>query len=267
VPAFRGCTMADSQAVRSFEYRAMLRIVGELGELPADPIERRTHALRSLCRLLGGAAGFFAETKIEAGCYRIIAPASVGLESLPPGHLDAYFRGELPLDPCGTVMEGLPDERAAAATRREIVPDDVWYRHAHYATTRGNFGLDDAVYARLDDRRSGRVFGMCVIRAVGDRPFGARQREILRLFNGAAAPLYRLSAGDGPDPLAGLSPRLRSVAECFLRGLTIKETAAELGLSPATVMSYSKPLYRALGVRSRPEMLAKLLPAGEGRRG
>ncbi|HEV2296121.1 MAG TPA: helix-turn-helix transcriptional regulator [Tepidisphaeraceae bacterium] len=53
-----------------------------------------------------------------------------------------------------------------------------------------------------------------------------------------------------------LSPRLRQVLECLLRGDGAKQAAARLGLSIHTVNDYVKDLYRRFGVSSRSELLA-----------
>lgn len=250
--------MGQTGMVRGSDYRRMLRIIGELGDLPADPQQRRTHALTALSDLLGACAGFFSETGVTAHRYTFTRPVTTGLECLGDT-LAAYLGGELPLDPCGFAMEARPPVRSDAATRRELIPDAAWYRAAHYEGLRSPAHLDDAVYARLHQAPTGRNIGLCLIRPAGDRPFTPRHREILRAFNDAALPLYLASTP--PDPLDGLAPRLRRVAECLLRGLTIKDAAAELGLSPATVMDYTKPLYRAMNVRSQSELLARVLPA------
>lgn len=52
-------------------------------------------------------------------------------------------------------------------------------------------------------------------------------------------------------PPAHLSPRERDVLILFMRGLSNKLVARELGIAHWTVKQYSKMLYRKLGVNNR----------------
>jgi DNA-binding NarL/FixJ family response regulator len=56
-----------------------------------------------------------------------------------------------------------------------------------------------------------------------------------------------------------LSPRLRQTLVCLLDGSSEKEAAARLGLSPTTLHQYVTALYRHFGVRSRAQLLARVL--------
>jgi DNA-binding CsgD family transcriptional regulator len=76
------------------------------------------------------------------------------------------------------------------------------------------------------------------------------------------AALAERALDDGPpshshDPLAGLSDRERSVALVVARGLSNKETAAELFISAKTVDAHLQQIYRKLAVRSRSELTAR----------
>ena len=52
----------------------------------------------------------------------------------------------------------------------------------------------------------------------------------------------------------GLSPREKQTALLLLRGMTVRQAAAELGLTPSTVATYSKAIYKKLGINSRAEL-------------
>lgn len=60
---------------------------------------------------------------------------------------------------------------------------------------------------------------------------------------------------------AGLSPRQRDTLDCLLEGMSEKEVAKRLGVSPHTVHVYVKALHRAFAVRSRAELLTRCLRA------
>lgn len=56
-----------------------------------------------------------------------------------------------------------------------------------------------------------------------------------------------------------LSPREREIVARLAQGLTSKEMARDLGLSPRTVEMHRARLLKKLGVRSTPQLLAKLV--------
>lgn len=62
------------------------------------------------------------------------------------------------------------------------------------------------------------------------------------------------------DPLR-LTRRQRMLAELLASGLSRPAAARAMGISPATAMRHSQGVYRALGVHSRAELVAKLQAA------
>lgn len=56
-----------------------------------------------------------------------------------------------------------------------------------------------------------------------------------------------------------LSPREREVVTKLAQGLSSKEMARELNLSPRTVETYRAKLLQKMGVRTTPQLLAKLV--------
>jgi DNA-binding NarL/FixJ family response regulator len=59
--------------------------------------------------------------------------------------------------------------------------------------------------------------------------------------------------------LRNLSRRLRQTLDGLMRGMSEKELATELALSPHTLHGYIKTLYRRLGVSSRSELQARFI--------
>jgi DNA-binding CsgD family transcriptional regulator len=73
--------------------------------------------------------------------------------------------------------------------------------------------------------------------------------------------LHHAGAGMGIDAAAAaaqLSERERQVAERYVEGLSHKEIARELGISPATVRTHLNTVYRKLEVTSRIQLLHRL---------
>ena len=54
-----------------------------------------------------------------------------------------------------------------------------------------------------------------------------------------------------------LSPREKQVALLLLQGMTLRQIAPELKLTPATVATYSKAIYKKLGINSRAELFLR----------
>lgn len=65
--------------------------------------------------------------------------------------------------------------------------------------------------------------------------------------------------GHPAPPTEHLSPREREVVAHLAQGLTSKEIARQLGLSPRTVEMHRARLLRKLGVRSSAQLLARLV--------
>jgi DNA-binding CsgD family transcriptional regulator len=65
--------------------------------------------------------------------------------------------------------------------------------------------------------------------------------------------LEMLAYAAGDDPLRALTSRQKELLRWIGEGKTDREIAIILGLSPHTVKSYVKALYRVLGVRNRTE--------------
>lgn len=183
--------------------------------------------------------------------------SDVVLEGFSPSHqrlLADYFANELELDPCALPIEEMEGAFAVAA-RPQLVGSGRWYRSDHYHYLRKPMGLDEGLYSKM--RTSRRMYGLCVLREKGDRPFGARERQVLQYLNENTVQLLML---DEPrSPLDELAPRYRAVAERLMAGDSVKQAARFLGLSPHTVAQYTKMLHRHFGVSSRAELLLKLI--------
>ena len=94
------------------------------------------------------------------------------------------------------------------------------------------------------------------------RPFGPRDRDRLAMAMGyLEAPARRIAYSFGSPKGSLLSPRERETLSWLLRGLSEKEISAEMGLAVRTVHEYVVGVYRKIGVRSRPELMARWLEA------
>ncbi len=142
------------------------------------------------------------------------------------------------------------------ARRRELLPDNHWYRSESFNVLHRVCGFDDHVYS-FRSLGAGRVVALALRRSVGDRPYGDEEQNLLELFHEELVRLEPKQRSDGAGPR--LAPREQDVLQGLLRGASEKEVAFELNLSRHTVHSYAKSIYSAYGVSSRAELLVRCL--------
>ena len=97
-------------------------------------------------------------------------------------------------------------------------------------------------------------------KSMGSGEFTARDEAVLRVLATEllAQPQSSVSHVDGQESrqTMHLPRRQREVLSRLLQGLSVKEIAGELGISPYTVNDYIKAIYRRYQVCSRGELLA-----------
>lgn len=82
--------------------------------------------------------------------------------------------------------------------------------------------------------------------------------HLLRRFRAPMRAATPVGAGARP----ALAPRELELLECLARGLSYREAAQELSLSPHTVADYVKGIYRKLAVNSRGEAVYEAVQSG-----
>src|SRR5262249_4005175 len=115
--------------------------------------------------------------------------------------------------------------------------------------------VDDLIFVKAH-APDGAMIVAELYRPWGGRRFGARELVLAEIVN---AEITRELAGTaGPR----LGPRRRAVLRQLETGASEKEIAAALDLSPHTTHDHVKAIYRAYGVRARPELMAKIAQRG-----
>lgn len=254
----------------------LLRIAAEAGEVVQDLHARRRHILDGLLALVGGCGAVCVEMDPRhLGHSGWAVPDGITIAGAISSHTDLirrYLTGGLAaLDPC--VPRLLRSAAAVVTLRRaEAVEESAWYRSEHFNELRRPNGLGEALYAALTTP-DGRRLKVTLQRQSKDRPFTERDARVVQVFNQNLGRLYTLAprvkaARQGPaadERVGALPPRLRPVLRRLLAGDGEKQAALRLGLSPHTVHQYTKALYRAFGVNSRGELLARFVLNEEGR--
>lgn len=142
----------------------------------------------------------------------------------------------------------------------EILSADTW-RNSWLVRE----GLDEE---RIDDRLDGvHAFSadceshFVLDRRRGDRPFGARERDLLYFFMLGSRTFQRellLSRGL-VDTSSPFSPRERDVLKLLLTDASEKDIARHLGIGHRTVHQHAASIYAKLDVRGRLGLMARWL--------
>jgi DNA-binding CsgD family transcriptional regulator len=250
---------------------ALLRLSGEVGELPRDTQVRRARILEGLLALVGGIHAQCSEADIASPArYGLALPdTTTQVGTMDDGQLAAmatYLSSDQPArDPCVPFM--LQAKGEVVVRRREEMVDRSWYRSDHYNLFRRAVGAGESLYCHV--RTRGRYFRIGIIREPRDRAYSDRDVQVMKLFHENLASVYLVGPSStaeattrADDPgLPTIPPRLRPVLHCLLQGDAEKQIARKLGLSRHTVHEYAKILYRTLAVTTRGELLARFIPS------
>ena len=257
--------MGKLHALRLSDIRNVFRLLNEIRELRAKPVEAKCVMINGLCRLVGARQG-------TAMSWSGFAPGGrLRLLDFVPGgwasdEAAAIWQQLMKMDdwrgdPILNRAVQIPG-RVLAFLQDELVPRSQWERSTVRYEVARRAGVDENIVAWYRRDRSDAVEGIALHRAWSDRPFGERQRNILHLFNLELYRLFREGKLDlGRKPLPRLSPRRQEVLDRLLAGDSEKQVARFLGISPFTVNDHVKAIYRQAGVNSRGELMARFIEA------
>jgi DNA-binding CsgD family transcriptional regulator len=140
----------------------------------------------------------------------------------------------------------------------DLVSARAFRRTAAYAVVMRPFGVEYELKLWLP-APAGHTRCFCIARGPGD-DFSSRDVELLRLVRPHLARL-RGRRERGPRP-SRLTKRERDVLELVAQGLTNREVARRLFISPLTVRKHLEHVYEKLGVRTRAGAVAAAFRAG-----
>ena len=162
---------------------------------------------------------------------------------------------------------GLPFARAAAARCRGIVEGEeqhflealAWHERAPNAFERGRTLLCYGELLRREKRRADARSQLRAALVDFDEVGAASWAERARVELGATGARARRRV---PDTRDELTPQELHVARLVAEGLTNREIAARLFLSPKTIETHIRHAFQKLGVRSRTELAVAVSSGG-----
>jgi DNA-binding CsgD family transcriptional regulator len=238
--------------------RRLTELAGEAAELARSTTDPQRHLTEGLVQLVDCDLGIFAPMPrhmvpgantlpliFTDGCPEEMRRVTRAL------YQDNHGSGKDPL-----AMAVIPHTRPGHSTvglRQDFVRDREWYRSPFVSDFRRPQRHDHSIYT-IVKAADGRVSGVALCRAWGAKPFSEADCALMELFVATCG--ERLFPA---EPACRLSPRQREVRRWLLDGLAPKEIAAQIGISVNTVNEYITGIYRAEGVSTRAELLARAL--------
>jgi DNA-binding CsgD family transcriptional regulator len=258
------------QSLRLADVRALLDLLAEVRALGATPAAWRAHLASELARLCDARAVVSSELlprpavspaqqqAVASGSCQaavqtsVVAYSGVG-EAEAPGFFDDVIWYDHTYD--HTLSNLLPLYGTTfVRSRSDLANDRSWYRSPLANERFRKHDCDDFILAMCAVPGVGAICSLELFRPWGSARFTEREQALVQLVQHELSRDFLASTQNAPR----LSRRQGQVLELLRSGLGEKQVAAELDVSPHTVHDYVKALYRAHGVASRAELLAKV---------
>lgn len=254
--------MTHSESIPLADVRALMNLVGDLGQFPAGTAAWRRHFVEHVGEVIP--------------CQTAQLPEIIGLlPGRPAAMVAADTHGWISPEAEHNFFKWSMGAGAAAANpmigalgsrldtdyasrRVDLIADDDWDRVELVQVMRELNEVDDMACSVSRMNQQGWAFGIGLQRRIGDRPFSARDRNMLELLAEHLGRSLRRALVPVNDPKP-LSPRLRQTLEGILEGHGDKQIAAKLELSYHTVREYIKELYARFNVSGRNELILACL--------
>jgi DNA-binding CsgD family transcriptional regulator len=256
--------------IRLRDLRVIERLWRELAEFPPDASDQALeHCFRELARLVGAANVFWVgglrEQPAQANDpvndplrgWRVRAVRHLyrdeRLERLLADHL-RHVRLRLP-DPHTEAMAATAGA-TRAFLRQEIVDDRAWERSWQTNEVLRPLGIADRLVGAHTVNAANESY-LGLDRGRG-RPFGERERDLLRLFLAGAPRFHRdaLRAHGLIGCAAPLTSREQQILQLLLTDLSEKQIASEMSIGWRTAHQHAVSIFRKLGVKGRTGLMA-----------
>ena len=176
--------MSKSQMVHSDDVRALLRIMGELRELPPDVETQGRHLLDQFCTLCGAEVGFVHVFKVSTDRKLTIARSIGGgaFDDRMRDVLRQYVEFGQAHDP---LMAAYHDHigETDVHLRSELVSDRDWYRSTHAMEFMRTIGFDMSIGCIYALPEHDAISGFGLHRPWGEGPFGMREWRLIEFMN------------------------------------------------------------------------------------
>jgi DNA-binding CsgD family transcriptional regulator len=145
---------------------------------------------------------------------------------------------------------------AFTIARRDLIDDAEWQRSLVYQSRR-EAGTDDCLHSSQPLSRPGWHFDIQLLKPIDSPAFSPRQCRLVHLLNEELALLWQKAAAEQARAARRdcLPPRQRQTLDLLAVGLSEKQVAGALGLSPFTVHNYIKALHQRFNASNRVELL------------
>lgn len=261
--------MSKSDWVPIASVRAVLLLVRELEDLTPRTEEYNRHLREGILKIVGAALVGTAATRAVGTENAPVAEIALSGASTTedavvrrPYEADGAFANPMVVELASKLAS--PDALRVVGTRTQSVDNWHWYSSDYFQQVIRPLGFDDHMILMRRARKGSESFVVGVIRDRGGSALSDVDARLLELLDeqlvdseNARAPAYLN---------LGLPPRQLETCAALLRGLSEKEIADQLSISPHTVHSYVKHIYRRVGARSRSELMARLA-SGKSRNG
>lgn len=210
----------------------MLRLMNRLHRMPRDPALRKRELLDGMSAMVSADGGACAVLHVNGDPSPRVLSATM---SRRPGRR-----------PTTESTDALMARITAAVHRASRRRRDPW-THAD----------DSEITTVVRIGRHDTFGGLTLTRRRGQRGFDRHDHLIVDAFHSEVSWVYELDLPLASPQVVQLAPRARETLQFLLAGMSEKEVADRLKLSPNTVHHYVKQLYRHFDVSSRSELLAQ----------
>lgn len=253
--------MERAHLLRSEDIRFLMDLVGELHEISdEDRAARRQHLAKRVCEQFNA----YLTVLVEATGYRPLGFEGISRvtesgyrDERERQFFDAYIESTHAADPVLDRSFQIVDPNLTAR-REELVSDKVWLNSPLYNEFYRLTKVEQLLHTRAAVGHSELGIGLGIHRH-GSTRYTDRETQLAEVLNNYLPRLHPLMCAKLADEQDKLPARYERVVERLKHGDTIKQTAYALGLSPHTVQSYVKEIYRHYGVSSRSQLLVHLL--------
>jgi DNA-binding CsgD family transcriptional regulator len=249
------------------DLRVASRIWGEVAEFPVASIDAALdHALREVAHAIGASNAFWIGARRENEDTRIADPSAWRIVRI--SYLDhSAERAKFTRQQAERFAAGEVDPQTVAIIahagntrahlRHELVDDRTWKRSWLYNDILRPLHVGDRLLGtHTIDAHAESYVGF--ERETGEDPFGERERDFLGLFLAGAHAFHR-DLLRALAPARELTPREHDVLCLLLTGMSEREIAWQLFLTPRTTHQYVVAILRKFSLHGRVELMAHFL--------